>query len=125
MVQRRQDREEMLAKGTGRMSADELKVGDKVRLRNHTRVKWDSVGVIKEERSANGKDNISFIIELENGNEALRHKAHLRHKECSDKRRQPQICFEDNTTIVPDDDSQDNTPLRCCERIRENRQNNN
>ena len=107
------------------MSKDEFKIGDTVRIRNHVTGKWDSVGVIKEERGATGRDNTSFIIEMENGNEALRHNSHIRHKESRDSRRQPQIRFEDNITIVPDRNSQDNAPPRRSEKIRENGQNNN
>ena len=40
---------------------------------------WDKSGVIKEVRTADDGQEVSFVISLPNGRETIRHRSHLRH----------------------------------------------
>ena len=41
--------------------------------------KWNKVGTIKQKREADDNQEVSFIIELQNGCETIRHRSHIRH----------------------------------------------
>ena len=41
--------------------------------------KWNRVGIIKDSRTADNRQNVSFIITMDNSREAIRHRSHIRH----------------------------------------------
>ena len=61
------------------MSADSFELGDDVRIQNMATRCWDKSGIIKEVRTADDGQEVSFIISLPNGRETIRHRSHLRH----------------------------------------------
>ena len=61
------------------MSADIFEEGDSVRIQNMANSRWDKSGVIKEVRTADDGQEISFVISLPNGRETIRHCSNLRH----------------------------------------------
>ena len=67
------------AKKKGRVSLDTFEINNEVRIQDMTTRTWNIEGKIKAKRSADDEQDVSFIIELENGPESTRHMSHLRH----------------------------------------------
>ena len=61
------------------MSADTFEEDDSVRIQNMANSCWDKLGVIKEVRTADDGQGVSFLISLPNGRETIRHCSHIRH----------------------------------------------
>ena len=68
-----------MAEKKGRKSSDEFVVGDKVRVQDQNSKTWTKVGTIKAARKSDDEQDVSFIIDLENGRETIRHRSHMRH----------------------------------------------
>ena len=75
----RAKKQRRVAERTGRKSADEFKVGDHVRVQDVSTKKWNKSGVVQESREADDGQSVSFIILMDNGNESIRHRTHLKH----------------------------------------------
>ena len=67
------------AQKKGRTSTNEFRIGDEVRIQDLNTKTWTKVGKIKEARKADDEQDVSFVIELDNGRETIRHRSHLRH----------------------------------------------
>ena len=67
------------AKKKGRSSSDTFEVGDEIRIQDSSTKKWNKIGTIKEKREADDNQEVSFVIELQNGRETIRHRSHIRH----------------------------------------------
>ena len=50
-----------------------------MQIQNMATRRWDKSGVIKEVRTADDGQEVSFVISLPNGREIIRHQSHLRH----------------------------------------------
>ena len=61
------------AKKKGRTSADVFEINDEVRIQDMNTKRWNKVGKITEKREADDEQNVSYVIELENGHETIRH----------------------------------------------------
>ena len=68
-----------IAEKKGRKSSDEFVVGDEVRVQCQNTKTWTKVGKIKAARKADDEQDVSFVIQMENGRESIRHRSHLRH----------------------------------------------
>ena len=51
----------------GKMSADSFSVGDSVRIQDMKSKRWNRSGTIKESRTSNDGQEVSFVIQMENG----------------------------------------------------------
>ena len=68
-----------LALAKGRESKDKFEVNDLVRVQCQIDKTWKKKGKIVDVRISEDGSQQSFIIRMENGREAIRHKSHLRH----------------------------------------------
>ena len=75
----RSEKQQKAAKKQGRRSADTFEEGDSVRIQNMANSCWDKSGTIKEVRTSDDGQGVSFLISLPNGRETIRHRSHLRH----------------------------------------------
>ena len=75
----RSEKQQKAARKKGKMLSDTFELGDDVRIQNMATRRWDKSGVIKEVRTADNGQEVSFIISLPNGRETIRHRSHLRH----------------------------------------------
>jgi len=97
----RAKKQRLVAERKGRKSADEFKLGDRVRVQDVATKKWNKSGVVQEAREADDGQSVSFIIKMDNGNESIRHRSHLKHDITREDRASPiRIRFieEDATT---------------------------
>ena len=69
----RSEKQQKAARKKGKMSSDTFELGDDVRIQNMATRHWDKSGVIKEVRTADDGQEVSFIISLPNGRETIRH----------------------------------------------------
>ena len=79
LIKHRHEKQLRLAKAKGRESKDEFKMGDLVRVQDHVDKNWKKKGKVVGVRDAGDGTNQSFIVRMENGHEAIRHKNHMRH----------------------------------------------
>ena len=63
------------AKKKGRTSSDVFELNDEVRIQDMNTKRWNKVGKITEKREADDKQNVSFVIEVENGCETICHRS--------------------------------------------------
>ena len=63
----------------GRLSADLFKIDNEVRVHDIQSKIWDRVWKIISKREADDGQDVSFVLEKENGCEAIHHQTHLRH----------------------------------------------
>ena len=73
------EKQQKAARKKGKISSDTFELGDTVRIQNMATSRWDKSGVIKEVRTADDGQEVSFVISLPNGRETIRHCSHLRH----------------------------------------------
>ena len=74
---------------------------------------WRVRGKIVEAREGFDGKNKSFIVKLENGNESIRHKSHIKHDVGSNSRTEKvRVSFSDDVTVnkPPDDATAQNNP---------------
>ena len=79
LMQIRSEKQQKAARKKGKMSADTFEEGDSVRIQNMANSRWDKSGTIKEVRTSDDGQGVSFLISLPNGRETIRHRSHLRH----------------------------------------------
>ena len=92
----------------GKMSSDSFEVGDSIRVQDMRSKKWNRSGVIKEARVSDDGQEVSFIIEMENGRETIRHRSHLRHNvKSSEKVEETKVKFKVQTNDDKSDDKKD------------------
>ena len=75
----RSEKQQKAARKQGKRSADTFEEGDSVRIQNMANSRWDKSGTIKEVRTSDDGQGVSFLISLPNGRETIRHRSHLRH----------------------------------------------
>ena len=75
----RSEKQQKAARKQGKRSADTFVEGDSVRIRNMQNGCWDKSGTIKEVRTSDDGQGVSFLISLPNGRETIRHRSHLRY----------------------------------------------
>ena len=85
----RAKKQRLVAERKGRKSADEFKLGDRVRVQDVATKKWNKSGVVQEAREADDGQSVSFIIKMDNGNESIRHRTHLKHDVTREDRASP------------------------------------
>ena len=73
------EKQQKAARKQGKRSADTFVEGDSVRIQNMQNGRWDRSGTIKEVRTADDGQGVSFLISLPNGKETIRHHSHLRY----------------------------------------------
>merc|ERR1711954_629177 len=74
-----EEKQQKAARKQGDRSADTFEEGDSVRIQNMANSRWDKSGTIKEVRTSDDGQGVSFLISLPNGRETIRHRSHLRH----------------------------------------------
>ena len=79
LIKIRHDRQMKLAMAKGREAKDKFEVNDLVRVQCQVNKTWKKKGKIVDVRVSEDGSQQSFIIRMENGREAIRHKSHLRH----------------------------------------------
>ena len=67
------------AKKKGRTSADVFELNDEVRIQDMNTKRWNKVGKITAKCEGDDEQNVSYVIELENGRETIRHQSHICH----------------------------------------------
>ena len=75
----RSTKQKKTAEKKGRKSADVFEVDHEVRVQDVASKKWNRAGKIIGARQADDGQNISFIVQMDNGHEAIRHRSHLKH----------------------------------------------
>ena len=79
LIKIRHDRQMKLAMAKGREAKDKFEINDLVRVQCQINKTWKKKGKIVDVRVSEDGSQQSFIIRMENGREAIRHKSHLRH----------------------------------------------
>merc|ERR1711954_462531 len=72
-------KQQKAARKHGKRNADTFLEGDSVRIQNMQNGRWDKSGTIKEVRTSDDGQGVSFLISLPNGRETIRHCSHLRY----------------------------------------------
>ena len=72
-------KQQKAARKQRKRSADTFVEGDYVRIQNMANGRWDKSGTIKEVRTADDGQGVSYLISLTNGRETIRHRSHLRY----------------------------------------------
>ena len=79
LIKIRHDKQMKLALAKGRESKDKFEINDLVRVQCQIDKTWKKKGKVVDVRVSEDGSQQSFIIRMENGREAIRHKSHLRH----------------------------------------------
>ena len=67
------------AKKKRKTSSDVFELNEEVRIHDMNSKIWKKVGKIIAKREADDEQNVSYVIELENGHEKICHQSHFRH----------------------------------------------
>ena len=98
LIKSRHQKQLQIAKKKGRTSRDVFMEGDAIRVQDPVDRHWKKKGVIKEIRKSPDNQAHSFIIQLEEGGQTIRHKSHIKHDTVSEKKRSPTVRF-----LLPND----------------------